>query len=308
MKKIIFLLFISLCFSTLLHADTEKELFDKGVLLFKQGLYPQAIDEFSKLIKLAPENADAYKNRGVSFMKQGKFDLAIEDFETAKALFPELRGLYSNLGVAWYYKKEYEKAIQSYDTEIEIAPENHIAYFNRALCLTELGRNTEAFEDLLKTLELKPNFYWAICYKADLLAKAGKDTLAMEAYEDAAQKEPKNSYALERLAKLKEKSGDKKPIEPETHEEKNTNLTGPRKMFTLQAGAFLNQTNADKMKTTLQDNGFESSILTLKDKQDRTWYLVRSGRYADRDEAAKARVALRDKMALKPVVRTVGDW
>ncbi|MCP4671876.1 MAG: tetratricopeptide repeat protein, partial [Desulfobacula sp.] len=102
MKKNLILILMTLFFCTAVFAQTQKEIFDNGVLLFKQGQYQNAIDAFSQLIEIAPDHADAYKNRGVSYMKLQKFDLAIKDFEIAKELFPELKGLYSNLGVAWY--------------------------------------------------------------------------------------------------------------------------------------------------------------------------------------------------------------
>ncbi|MCD4718867.1 MAG: tetratricopeptide repeat protein [Desulfobacula sp.] len=299
MKKIIFLIFMSLIFYTIVFAETQRELFDKGVLLFKQGQHQQAIDTFSKLIEIAPDNADAYKNRGVSYMKQEKFDLAIQDFEKAKKLFPELKGLYSNLGVAWYYKKEYEKAIESYEIEIEMAPENHVAYFNRALCLAELDQNKQALDDLSKTLSLKPDFYWAICYKADLLVLEGENIRAIETYEEAIKQDPNSSYATEKLVQLKQKI--KKKDKPESTKE-------PSNSYALQAGAFLNQANAHKMNTQLINKGFDSRILILKDSRDRTWYLVRSGNYTNRDGAQKACLSLKNKLGINPLIRPVSAW
>lgn len=306
MKKIIFLIFLCLSFFTLLFAATEKEIFENGVLLFKQGQHQKAIDEFSKLIELAPENADAYKNRGVSYMKQGNFDRAIKDFETAKKLFPELKGLYSNLGVAWYYKKEYEKAIENYDIEIEMAPENHVAYFNRALCLTELGRNKEAFDNISQTLKLKPDFYWAICYKADLLAQEGKDLRAIEAYEEASRLNPEDTYATEKLAHLKQKVNTQETSA--LPEDKPEVKTDSNKGYALQAAAFLNSENANKMKGKLIRNGFNSRILVLEGAKGRTWYLVRSGNYSSQNEAKKAAVSFQKKLGITPLVRRVGDW
>ena len=271
MKKVIFLIFLSLSFHTLVFAETEKELFDKGVLLFKQGQAQEAIHAFSKLIEIAPGNADAYKNRGVSYMKQKKFDLAIQDFKKAKELFPELKGLYSNLGVAWYYKEAYEEAIKNYDIEIEMEPENHVAYFNRALCFGKMGRNKKAFDDLSKTLELKPDFHWATRYKADLLAQQEEKNTKAETSKKAIQKDPVSMYAL-------------------------------------QSGAYLNPANANKMKTKLFNNGFDPRILILKDSRDRTWYLVRSGSYANQDDAQKASVSLKNKIGINPVIRPAGTW
>ncbi len=306
MKKIIFLTLISLCVYAFIHAETEKELFDTGVLLFKQGQYQAAIDSFSKLIEIKPDNADAYKNRGVSYMKQEKFDQAIKDFQKAKELFPELKGLYSNLGVAWYYKKEYQKAINNYNIEIEMAPENPVAYFNRALCLAELNRNSEALDDLAKTLIIQPDFYWAICYKADLLALEGDDAKAAEAYEEAIKQDSKNTYAIKQLSRLRQKLKEEETLKTVSAIPVET----PRKKsgYALQAGAFLNHSNADRLKIKLMNHGFDSSVLILKDSSNRMWYLVRVGNYDTHSDAKEASLSLKNKLDIKSIVRPAGDW
>ncbi len=320
-SKLILILMI-LFFCTAVFAQTQKEIFDSGVLLFKKGEYQNAIDAFSKLIEIAPDHADAYKNRGVSYMKLQKFDLAIKDFEIAKELFPELKGLYSNLGVAWYYKKEYAKAIKSYDIELEMAPENYVAYFNRALCLAELDKNDDALEDLERTLNLKPDFYWAICYKADLLAQKGNTAKAIETYKEAIKYDSQNVYAKDKLAKIdktiqhNKKEDDKKTInilkkEPAKTKEaaktsKNTETQNPG--YAIQTGAFQNQNNAFRMKKKLINMGFDSRILTLKDSKDKTWYLVRSGNYSNKNSSQQDFSLLKEKLGIKPVLRPIGTW
>jgi len=309
-KKSFFLILTFIFISTGIFAQTQKEIFDNGVLLFKKGQYQDAIDAFSKLIELAPDHADAYKNRGVSYMKQEKFDLAIKDFQMAKELFPELKGLYSNLGVAWYYKKEYKKAIKSYDIELEMAPENYVAYFNRALCLAELDKDDEALDDLEKALNLKPDFYWAICYKADILAQKGNTAKAIEAYKEAIKYDSQNDYAKDKLAKIDKTTTDfdvhqKKKSTPIKHK-KNTNPQNSG--YAIQTGAFLNKANAGRMKTRLINMGFDSRVLVLKDSMDKSWYLVRSGNYANKNEAQKDFALLKKKLGIRPVVRAVGDW
>ena len=306
MKKIIFLVLLSILCHIPCFAETEKELFDAGVLLFKQGQYQEAADKFSSLIEMAPGNADAYKNRGVCYMKQEKYDPAIADFEKAKELFPELKGLYSNLGVAWYYKKEYEKAIQNYDVELEMAPDNYVAHFNRALCLAELGRDREALDALAGTLDLKPGFYWALCYKGDLLARSGEIAKAVESYETAVQNDPDNTYAKEKLALLKEKNKETMASEPKAGPP--VIHTNPSATLSLQAGAFRNRPNADKAKTKLLENGFEADILILKDSKGRDWFLVRSGTYSSPREAKKAALAIKEKLGMESAIRPSGDW
>jgi len=254
-------------------------------------------------------------------MKQEKLDLAIKDFETAKRLFPELQGLYSNLGVAWYYKKDYEKAIKNYDLELEMAPENHVAYFNRALCLAELDKNDKALEDLEKTLNLKPDFYWAICYKADLLVEKGNIIKAKEVYKKAIKYSSKNTYAknkLDRLDKTVEKNKKLEPIKTETQldepvqikkpQETSEDITPQDSGFAIQTGAFFNQNNAVRMKKQLIDMGFDARLLILKDSKGKTWYVVRSGQYANKNSAKKDYSLLKEKLGSQPIIRPFGTW
>ena len=310
---------MSLFFCTENFAQTQKEIFESGVIFFKKGQYQNAITAFSKLIELAPDHADAFKNRGVSYMKQGKFDLAIKDFETAIKLFPELKGLYSNFGVAWYHKKEYAKAIKNYNLELEMAPENHLAYFNRALCLAALDKNNQALEDLEKTLNLKPNFYWALCYKADLLAEKGDIINAKEVYKKAIKYGSKNTYAKEKLDKL-EKTVEKNikvatlktkvdtPVQIKKPQKTSEDITPQDSRFTIQTGAFLNQNNAVRMKKRLIDMDLDARLLILKSSKGKTWYMVRSGKYESKNRAQKDYSILKEKLGSQPVIRPIGTW
>ena len=295
-SKLFILLFLS--FYTLLFAGTGKELFDNGVFQLKNGHFQQAVDEFSKLIELFPDNADAYKNRGVARINQKKYDLAIKDFETAKKIFPGLHGLHSNLGVAWFYKKNYKKAIENYNNAIKTDPQNHVAYFNRALCFTELNRNKEAIDDLSQTLALTPDFYLAICYKADLYVQKGETDKAIETYRSGI----KYTYATKKLDYLKQKIIELENLKPQ--QKKPGTATG----YALQAGAYLERKNADIMKKKLSDYGFESRILVLIDKKQRPWYLVRSGIYLNKTKARESMLSLNKDVGIKSAIRPFGSW
>lgn len=302
MKKFILSILLFLFFHTILFAATEKELFDKGVFQYEQGHYQQAVDEFSKLIRMEPGNADAFKNRGAARIKQGKFNLAIKDFETAKKIFPELHGLHTNLGTAWFYKKDYQKAIENYNAEIKMDPQNHVAYFNRALCFVELNESRKALDDLSKTLALTPDFYIAICHKADLLARLGKTDKAIATYETAL----KHTYATKNLDQLKQKIN---ALKNRRQLQKKTDAsTVPDRRYTLQAGAYLNRENADIMKKKLNDFGFDSRILVLMDKKQRPWYLVRSGSYPNKTRARKPMLSIEEELDIKTAIRPYGTW
>lgn len=62
------------------------EHFNKGLSLYFQKDYMEAIKEFSESAKINPENAKAYYFIGYSYYKQGDFSKASEAFEKAYAL------------------------------------------------------------------------------------------------------------------------------------------------------------------------------------------------------------------------------
>ena len=264
---------MSLIFYTTVIAETQKELFDKGVLLFKQGQHQKAIETFSKLIEIAPGNADAYKNRGVSYMKQEKFDLAIEDFEKAKELFPELKGLYSNLGVAWYCKKKITKAIENYSIELNLKPDQYYLFFNRALCYAEIKQNEKALEDVSRALELKPDFNLARCFKGDILMRLKRGEQAKEAYEEAAS----SLHAQKKIEQLKQ-TKKTKPVTPQTSKSNSAvpeSEPAPKKKpemaaaklkgkFTLQVGAFLNKEYALIAIEEHEENIYIKNFMSFK--------------------------------------------
>jgi tetratricopeptide (TPR) repeat protein len=199
-------------------ASQEKQLFDTGVDHLKQQRYEAAIDVFTELIELDPDNPDAYKNRGVAYMKLSQYDSAIHDFEKTKQMMPDLKGLHSNLGVAWYYKGEYEKAIANYNSEIDVSPDSHYAYFNRAICWAELKEYDKSLEDIAQTLTLVPDFYLAHCLKGDLYMDLENIEAARSAYEKAVEVDPEEAYAKAQLEKLGPAPEARETVETETPE------------------------------------------------------------------------------------------
>ena len=317
LKRIIFLIALSICLCTFVFAQSsQRELFEKGVESLRLEKYQEAVDVLTKFIEIDPEYADVYKNRGVAYMKQKNYDLAIKDFEKAKKILPQLSGVHSNLGVAWYCKKKYGKAIENYSIEINLAPEDYFLYFNRALCYAELGENQKGLKDLVQSLELKPDFYLAICFKGDLLIKEGEEVQAKKAYEKAFIIEPEQIYAKEKLERLNHKekkfAGAKKPDLFPKHKfklasQKKTAL-GKGK-FSVQVGAFQNENYALKMKDKLIRNGYDARILILSGAKGKTWYLVRVGLFSKADDARQTVLSLKEKVEIKDaIVRPVDTF
>jgi cell division septation protein DedD len=66
-----------------------------------------------------------------------------------------------------------------------------------------------------------------------------------------------------------------------------TAKTDPQKPapFTIQVGAYLTKAYAEEKQTDLEQRGYEPFVYQTRDKQQRTWYMVRVGHFEDRPAA-----------------------
>lgn len=76
----------------LAHQKLSLQHVDQGSRLFKQGLFDQAEQEFSKAIEANPWNATAKGNIGVVLLRQGKPQKALCWFERALEIDPNVPG------------------------------------------------------------------------------------------------------------------------------------------------------------------------------------------------------------------------
>lgn len=308
MKKAIVLILTILVFHGIAPAQSIKEMFNQGVQQYKNGCHQDAVETFSTVIAADPETIGAYRFRGASHMALERYDDAIKDFEMAIGLSPDTFGVHSDLGAAWYQKKEYEKAIGYYDTELEKGRKNHLFYFNRALCLEQMGKMDQALNDLETCLGLEPDFYWGLCYKGDLLTKKKFKKEAIEAYEAAIQINPKKAYAQDHLKAIQIEVSRALSKTPDRKKKISRPKTEKNGRYSIQAGAFKSRTNARGLKSRLDKEGYSPEILTLTDRKNEPWYLVRVGRYPDHQSAAGAAEKFRQKMDIPCVVRPAGSW
>lgn len=340
MKKILFIVLIAVFLSLPAFAESEKELFEKGVHFLKQNKNQEAVDTFSALIAIAPQNLHAYKNRGVAHLKLNQYDKAIADFEWVNKIMPDLKGLYSNLGVAWYYKKDYPKAIENYNKEIAQSPDNSFAYFNRALCRAELKDYDKSLKDTIKSLELSPDYYQALCLKGTLYENMNLPQKAIQAYENAILVDPDTAYAREKLEELMLEHGPMADVQEKNIPMSQTGIVikkiPPREMpsdtvhesgtadkeaekasslgsaihppptsinYELQAGAYRVRRNALVMQKKLKNKGVKARILELTRSSKITWYLVRTGAYSLKKDAESHKKIIKNNSGIDFIVR-----
>ena len=87
-------------------------------------------------IKHQPDHASFYNNRGAVYGEKGDFDNAIENFTKAIRLKPDYANAYNGRGAAYAEKDELHSAIFDFTKVIELDPDDAEAYYNRGMmCL-----------------------------------------------------------------------------------------------------------------------------------------------------------------------------
>jgi hypothetical protein len=122
---------------------TAEEYNQRGMSLAEQGKYNDAVKEYTKAIKLDPQNVDYYVNRGIAYLNMKEYDLAIADFDKAIELDPKNEVAYANRGCAYANKGGFY---------INLA----IADFNMIRMLSKNPYLIEYAEEMLKNLTKEP--------------------------------------------------------------------------------------------------------------------------------------------------------
>lgn len=83
---------------------------EAGAELYKKGRYSEAIECYTKALKIKPTEAWVYSVRGIAHGRRGKQDEAIADFSRAMELDPKDGGNYLMRSVAYADQGEKEKS------------------------------------------------------------------------------------------------------------------------------------------------------------------------------------------------------
>ena len=96
--------------------------FGLGLVAGGNGQEAQAITNFSTVIKLQPDNQQAYVHRGISYYNLRQYDKAVVDFTQAWQLDATDTSLLENRAYAYMMLKQFENAIMDLDKNLAANP------------------------------------------------------------------------------------------------------------------------------------------------------------------------------------------
>jgi tetratricopeptide (TPR) repeat protein len=140
-----------------------------------------------------PKNARAHNCLGVVLFKAGRTPEAIQSYETALRLQPVYPEAHNNLGYALTEAGRIPEAIKELEIALRMEPDYAIAHNNFGNALLQAGRPAEAIAHYQAALRIKPDFALAHYDLGNALLAAGRTAAAVQSYEAALRWEPDNA-------------------------------------------------------------------------------------------------------------------
>ncbi len=126
-------------------------------IIFQLRNDPIAEGYFTNAIKIKPNSEEALYGRGLYYQEQNQLNKAIEDYTAIIKLNPNNRNAFFNLGYIHHiYLKVYPEAVKYYSKAIMADPQYVEAYYNRGLCYEFMGNLQDAKLDYKTALNLRP--------------------------------------------------------------------------------------------------------------------------------------------------------
>ena len=159
---------------------TPEEFFETALSCeTKQDLLPQAIENYQRVVELAPDWIEAHINLGVAYYQMGQLSDARAAFAAAVALDP-LNGISRyNLGCTLEEMGEYDAAIEQLLRAARAMPAHADVHFNLALAYEKRGERRAARDHWTLYLRYAPNGTWAEQARARLKRYSARRKNAM---------------------------------------------------------------------------------------------------------------------------------
>jgi len=168
---------------------------NKGISFHSLGRYQEAIECYSKVLSIDPQNVVAWSNKGCSYNLLGQYQKALECYDKALVLDPQNAGAWNNKGDSLGFLGRYREAIDCYDKSLDIDPQDADTWNNKGNSLNSLGRYQEAINCFDKALDIDPQCAAAWNNKGISLNSLGRYQEAIDCYDNALDIDPQYAKA-----------------------------------------------------------------------------------------------------------------
>ena len=132
--------------------NCKEAYFNKGIILFQQKIYPQAIELFSKAIEVDPMYGKAYLYRGKSYFLQSDLKSAEFDYQSAQSDKETEYDAWLELGMLYVRKLDFEKGLKFLNQCVSVNDTNQIVLLSRASAYFEMENYRASIIDCNKLI------------------------------------------------------------------------------------------------------------------------------------------------------------
>jgi len=185
---------LSLLLLTVGCSASEISYYDLGMKHYQEGRYRTSIDYFTQALLSNPANAELYYLRADAKAKLRKNDEAIDDYSKAIKLKPEMK-YFMGRGLAYLIILNFEGAIQDFDEAVKIDSTNSELYFNRGYSYSVLDNYDRALSDYSTAIILDSSNAKLFVNRGDLWSREGQFELAIFDFTKAITLDPDDELA-----------------------------------------------------------------------------------------------------------------
>jgi len=182
---------------------------DKSVAwhYLEQGRYDEAKKSFTEMIKIDPNDAQAYNGLGEAYREMDQWDEALKRYKEAIRIDPDNSNGYTGLGDVYRDMGKYDEAIKCYKEAIRIDPDNSRGYYKLGRVYDEQGKYDEALKWCKEAVRIDPDNSRGFVELAGVYEKQGKYDEALKWYNKSVKKDSFFACAYEGLGMVYRKLG-----------------------------------------------------------------------------------------------------
>lgn len=178
--------------------DVDAQL-NAAVQEINNGRFDAAESRLRDLLKVFPDQADAWHLRGVASVQAGHPESAISYIKHALSLRPKFPNAINDLGNIYLKQERLADARGCYEKALTESPTNAVAHNNLGTVLMAQGDHYAAIPCFERAIELKPVYLDAHYNLGSSLSSAGRHAAAVSQFEIVLAHRPKHTAALNNL-------------------------------------------------------------------------------------------------------------
>jgi protein O-GlcNAc transferase len=146
-----------ICYSAGMNSPKINVLSDRAIALYQAGRLGEALANFERVLKLAPNLGAAHANRGLVLRDMTRLDEALVSVDKAISLQPDYADAWNIRSAVLRDMKRFDEALASVDKVVALNSGSSQAWSNRAALLHDMKQLDEALASSNKATSLQPN-------------------------------------------------------------------------------------------------------------------------------------------------------